>query len=235
MKTEMCASQRNDSGAFTLIEVLMAVFACAMILTSIYAVLSQALRARDNATARIHDVRLRARAATVLRHDLQNAIVSGGVLAATLVGSPDASRSRFPGSLRFTTTTGRDSADELFGDVQEVEYYIANDPKGATLDTGMLVRSVDRNLLATLRAPTREEMILSNVAAMEVEFYDGQNWVDSWEVTDGDSELPLAVRVRIRQRLAGEKEKELAPVEILVPWTTQRFTTSGSSSSGTGM
>src|SRR5687768_8743449 len=72
--------------AFTLLEVLMALAAGAVILTAIYGVFSKAVHLRDSATDRAREVRVRARAVSILRNDLRNARISGGELAATLQG-----------------------------------------------------------------------------------------------------------------------------------------------------
>jgi type II secretion system protein J len=212
---------------FTLIELLMAVFAASVILTSLYGVFSQALKRRDELIERTRLSALRARAASVIRNDLQNAIITGidGGIADMVEGSREATHARFPGSLRFTTTTGRESSEELFGDVQEVEYYIDTDPDAPNAEAGVLVRALDRNLLGSPRAATREEPLLAGVSSMEVEFFDGSSWIDSWAMTDQESEVPVAVRVRLLQRpdnTAAHKTAIAPPLEIVVPWSTQR-------------
>ncbi|HEV7867612.1 MAG TPA: type II secretion system protein GspJ [Chthoniobacteraceae bacterium] len=223
------------SAAFTLIEILMAAAAATMILIAIYGVFGSAMRMRDNATERMRVARLQSRAVTVLRNDLQNARVSGGKLAAKLQGSQEAPSSRFPGYLRFVTTTSRQGSDlERLGDLQQVEYFIADDLETVGGDSGILVRAVNRNLLAQVEETPVEESVLTGVNAIELSFYDGQSWTDTWELgetatatgtvgttgTTAASTLPQAVRVRIT-RAPTEKQPAPAAIEILVPWTTQ--------------
>lgn len=212
---------------FTLIELLMAVFAASVILTSLYGVFSQALKRRDELIERTRLSALRTRAASVIRNDLQNAIITGidGGIADMLEGSREATHSRFPGTLRFTTTTGRESAEEFFGDVQEVEYYIDTDPDAPNAEAGVLVRALDRNLLGSPRSATHEERLLTGVSSMAVEFFDGSSWIDSWAMTDPESELPVAVRVRLLQqadKTGVNKTGFIPPIEIVVPWSVQR-------------
>jgi type II secretion system protein J len=206
--------------AFTLLEILIALAACAVILAAIYGLFSKAVRLRDSAMARTRDVQVRARAAAVLRNDLQNALVSGGTLAASLQGSAAAQGSSFPGYLKFTTTTAPDSEELPAPDVQQVEYYIITDPGVVDSKAGLLVRAVDRKLLAPVRETPAEEPLLEGVAGLEVSFYDGQSWKDSWEVTETEKTLPQAVRVRIKTA-APSADEHPAPIEVLVPWTTQ--------------
>lgn len=237
-------------GAFTLIEVLLASVAAAMVLVIVYSVFSSVIHLRDNATARVRQTRLRTHAATVLRRDLQGALISGGVLANTLEGDSNkqspvsTGTSAGPGYLRLTTTTGRDSGSNLYGDVQEVEYRLARDANSTNSDPsqgGTLVRTITRDLLAanTLNIP-QQETLLTNVASLQVAFYDGTTWQPSWEATSttyGTSQggqtgagttapiLPQAIRVDIRQTAATKKDGVPPLLEILVPWTTQPFAT----------
>ena len=177
--------------------------AAALILLAIYGIFQHALRLRDSGDRRIHAARLRARAETVIRTDLQNALVSGGILAATFSGNSSgtdtsnltsAGAGSFPGYFKFTTTTGRDSSTDLYGDVQQVEYYIVPDPAApaqpGSAASGILVRAVTRDLLdaenatgSTQAGYARQEQILRGVQSFQVSFYDGANWQTSWQFT----------------------------------------------------
>ncbi len=204
-------------GGFTLIEILLAAVAASLVLGAVYGIFQQAVRIRDSATQRMRDSRVRLRAEKIIRGDLGNALVSGGLLASVLQGdsaSPDnasanksagashADASNIPGYLRFTTTTGRNDANTgLYGDVQQVEYYVARDPNAADQSgSGVLMRSVTRDLLDasgltssssgsstnasntanSTNAPT-ESAVLSGVRSFQVSFYDGANWQTSWQ------------------------------------------------------
>ena len=70
-----CPSRR---GGFTLIEILLAAVAAALVLTAVYGVFRQAVRIRDSATQRTRDSRVRLRAENIVRADLRGALVSGG-------------------------------------------------------------------------------------------------------------------------------------------------------------
>ena len=206
--------------AFTLIELIMALAVCAILLAAIYGVFSRAIHLRNNATQRTRDVRVRAHAAAMLRNDLRNALVSGGVLAATLEGSAESHGTGFPGYLKFTATTAKDTEDEIWGDVQEVEYYIARDSEVADQKVGVLVRTINHDILNTTQQTPPEERVLAGVESMDVSFYSGTEWKTSWEVTTDSKTLPEAVRVTI-QPVADADGIKPAAIEVLVPWTTQ--------------
>ncbi len=209
---------------FTLLELIMALAASAVILAAIYGVFSRAVHLRDDATTRTREARVRLHAASVIRDDLQHALISGSTaataIAVSLTGTEDGTSSSFPGYLKLTTTTARDIETTPVGDVQEVEYYIVEDPDASDRNAGLLVRTIDRTLLAQTRETPAEEPLLHGVEKMEVEFYDGDTWQTAWEVTSTDLTLPEAVRVRL-QPAPKVQGQPAAPIEILVPWTTK--------------
>jgi type II secretory pathway component PulJ len=201
---------------FTLIEIVLAMAACAIILVAIFGVFSKAIHLRDNATIRTQAARVRAHAVDVIRNDLRNALVSGGLFAASLEGSQDNHGGGFPGYLKLTATTTVDDREEPAGDVQRVEYYIVEDPQASDRKAGSLVRTVENDLLATtVNEKPLEQPLLAGVTSMEVSFYDGKSWKDSWLYSTTETTLPSAVRVRLRTT------DNPAPLEVLIPWTTQ--------------
>lgn len=245
---------RPRAAAFTLLEILLASMGAALVLAALYGVFIHAVRLRDTATDHVRDARLRARAESVIRTDLRGAFISGGVLATTLRGgSNDDSGpggSSLLGYLKFTTTTARDGGTDLYGDVQQVEYYLEHDPDApstpgasGTQGSNILVRAITRDLLAATAPVPRTEQILRGVQSLAVEFYDGANWQPSWNydgaaaalsangndaasgtvIALGNTTLPDAVRVSVQPAAANSGGHLPPPVEILVPWTTQPF------------
>jgi type II secretion system protein J len=212
------------ASAFTLLEMTLALAASTIILAAIFGIFSKAIHMRDDATARVRAARLKTRAVNVLRNDLANARVSAitdpaastttSIFANSLEGSQQSHGGSFPGYLKFTTTTQADDSDGPSADVQKVEYYIVNDPDAQDRKTGLLVRTTNRDLLATTVPQLPEESLLSGVVSMEVFFYDGTEWKNSWAIPDTDQALPQAVRVRLQMA-------DAMPIEVQVPWTTQ--------------
>ncbi len=229
-----------------MIEILLASVAAAMIMIIVNGLFVRAIHLRDSATERVRGLRLRERAEHAIRDDLRCALVSGGVLASTLDGGTNSTSgpggSTFPGYLKLTTTNGRSASGTVASDVQQVEYYVVKDPNATGEDAasrGMLVRAVTRDLLASVPAVSKEEAILGGVQSLQVQFYDGTNWVDTWEfdsdtaaasastggttITTGNASLPEAIRVDVRQSPVKTGAPTPPPVEVLVPWTTQPF------------
>ena len=207
--------------AFTLIELVFAMAACASLLLAIYSFFSNAVHLRNDLMERTREARVRAHAAGVIRNDLRNAIISGGTLAATLEGSQQSTGASFPGYLKFNTTTAPDADEVPNPDVQQVEYYIVTDPDATDQKAGMLVRAHTRNLLATTTEVATEEPLLAGMESMEVSFFDGTDWQDSWSVTTDSKTLPEAVRVRIHPARKTAGDFVPPPIEVLVPWTVE--------------
>jgi hypothetical protein len=101
--------------------------------------------------------------------------------------------------------------------VQRVIYYLRT-PAESTATGKELIRGVTRNLLATLTVTPDEEMLLSNVKNLEIECYDGSQWRNTWDTTESDTNLPVAVRFRIEQ---ASHIPNLEPLELLVPISVQ--------------
>jgi prepilin-type N-terminal cleavage/methylation domain-containing protein len=246
----MTSATSNDVSAFTLIEILLASAIAAMILAALYAVFQHAIHLRESATDRIRDTRLRDRAASVIRNDLRNAFVSGGLFASIVEGNStatDGENAELPGYLKMTTTTGKDTPDALYGDVEQVEYYVVKSATGSATDGGDLVRAVTRDLLDS-NPQVVEQDIMSGVQSFQVAFYDGSNWQSSWEFNTADNSsstsgstsstssattsgssgntetLPLAIRVDVQQVPPANNAALPPPIEVMVPWGTQPFT-----------
>jgi hypothetical protein len=132
--------------------------------------------------------------------------------------------------LDFYTSTGTLTDEMPWGDLQEV-FYELKAPSDRNR-TGMdLVRCVNRNLLATTTQIPKIQWLMGNVQTLEFECYDGSQWRTTWDTSAGDTNLPLAVRVRIQLvPQPGEEAGNLQPMEMLVPLVSQTLTASTESS-----
>jgi type II secretory pathway component PulJ len=225
--------------AFTLIEMLLAAAGAAIILAVLVSVYGRAVHLRNTSAEHTRASRVEARAISVIRNDLRNAWLSGGKMAVTLDTGDSSSHSQFPGDLRFNTTTGRINEDTFAPELQQVEYYIGQDPDSPDQKSGALKRAVNRTLLGTLDQPDAEETILSGVESMDVGFFDGSQWQTTWDTsssgtgsssssssstsstTSSGPAIPLAIRVRLALAPDARPGTTRRIIEVLVPWTTQ--------------
>ncbi len=243
--------QRTACSAFTLIEVILAVGIIAIALVAINTAFFAAVRLRQKTSEQIEQSRPVEQALAVLRRDLLNAAGPGGVLegdfrgstfsggmgggssssAAKSANSSQAAQNTLAsqnlGGLDFFTTTGALSDNAPWADMQEVNYQLV-EPADRTHSFGRdLVRNVNRSLLAVATPNPDAQRLLSNVESLDFSYYDGMNWQDSWDTTAGNTNLPVAVRVRLQ--LAQDPEfasVKLEPIEMLILLKTQTRTNS---------
>jgi type II secretion system protein J len=218
----------ETSGGFTLVEVLLALAICAIVLVAINAVFATAVRLRDRTSSRVAEALPLERTLATLRRDLKGAVGPRGFLAGdfkcsvqTMGASMGISGQAAGGSgLDFFTATGVLGDEAPWGDVQEVFYQLKTpaDRNEVGLD---LVRYANRNLLSTTLVTPEAQNLLSHIATLECDCYDGLEWRNYWDTSAGDTNLPIAVRVRIQLAARdGEATARPQPIELTVPLMT---------------
>jgi type II secretion system protein J len=228
--------------AFTLIEVLLAVAIFSIVLLAINAVFFAGLRLRQQVTDNVEQAMPLNQAFALLKRDLQNAVPPGGALAgnfssagpttaAASTGSSSGmnktttATSGLQGGLDFFTTTGVISDDLPYGDIQEVNYQLAEPLDRANSYGRDLVRNVTRNLLSTTTATSDMQRLVNNVESLDFDFFDGSQWKETWDTSVGDQGLPKAVRMRLQMAVdpaAGQRSPQ--PLEMVVLLATQSRT-----------
>ena len=217
--------------AFTLIEMLLAVAICAIVLVAINGVFATAVRLRDKTSDAVEAGLPVNRALDTLYRDLKGTVGPGGYLAgdfkcgaqamgATMGLSGEAGSA----GLDFYTSTGTISDKAPWGDVQEV-FYELKAPSDRNQHGMDLVRCVNHNLLALTTQTPETQRLMGNVQTLEFDCYDGFQWRNTWDTSAGDTNLPVAIRVRLQ--LVPQQEAQavnLQPLELLVPLSTQTRT-----------
>lgn len=182
--------------AFTLIEVLFATVAFAIVLASINTVFFAALRMRERSDEKLKTIRPQFQALEIIKQDLRATFYSEGFRADRFWCEPSTGVSVAADQLQFFTTTGSTSELTPWPDVQQIEYYLAPtlDPRKSpqTLD---LVRAVTRNFLITTVQPPVEQRLATGITGFQLSFYDGEIWQDTWDSEVQDPVLPKAVQI----------------------------------------
>jgi type II secretion system protein J len=227
--------------AFTLIEVLLALGICAIVLVAMNAVFATAVRLRDKTTARVDEGLPINRALDLLRADLKGAVGPGGFMAgdfkcsAQTMGASMGLTGEAGGSgVDFITSTGILRDDAPWGDLQEV-FYELKTPADRSQGPGMsLVRCVNRNLLAATTQTPEVESLMDNIESVQFDCFDGTQWRNTWDTSSGDTNLPVAVRIRVQMAAKpGEDAGKLKPLEMLVPLVTETRSLTNSTAGGT--
>jgi len=196
-----CVTSRKG---FTLLEMLVAMTLMSMLAASLYVSLHVAFRGR-RATERGMEPAARAAAALrMLREDLESATVPTGLLAGEFIGE-DAQdeRGREDDVLAFHALARDQWAGHPPSPIVNVEIAVsADDATGE----GTLVRRLTANLPAPEAQDPIEEVLCRRVSAFDAAFFDGTDWLDSWDSTTAGNALPLAVRLTISLETEDEEE-----------------------------
>ena len=182
--------------AFTLIEVLFATVAFAIVLAAINTVFYGALRMRERSDERLKTIRPQFQALEIVKQDLRATFYSEGFRADRFWSEPSTGLSVAADQIQFFCTTGTTSELTPWPDVQQIEYYLAPtlDPRKnpQTMD---LVRAVTRNFLITTVQPPVEQRLASGITGFQLSFYDGEIWQETWDSELQDPVLPKAVQI----------------------------------------
>jgi len=204
---------------FTLMELVLAMGVCAIVLAGVSGVFFSAVRLRDSATQAVADALPVERALGILRRDLQGVmpVSTSGILSGDFkvgdVTSPGVNQNV---AIELYTTTGPLHENEPWGDIQRVTYELRASATGHDL-----IRSVTRNLLTPMTPVPENQWLLGNVLSLDFDCYDGAQWRPAWDTTVTDTNLPVAVRVRI-QWAASSRDRQ--PITLVVPVDSQSVT-----------
>jgi general secretion pathway protein J len=210
---------------FTLIEVLLAVMVFAIVLAAMHTVFYGAIHLRNKTTAALEKALPLQHALAIIKRDLAGIVYPGGSLAGELATSP--TQWSVAGGVRpeFYTATGHLEEIAPWAEVQRVTYYLV-DPTNRTLGKD-LIRVVTRNLLPTLEEEPVGQWLMGGVEDMSFYFFDGVQWLEEWDSTVEETQLPQAVKVQIRLAQEPEEERALVPrmpIEFIVPIVVQSRT-----------
>jgi type II secretion system protein J len=182
--------------AFTLIELILALAISAILAVSLYAAMRAAFGTKTSAENAVEPSRTAAMAMDYLASDFQCALPPTGILAGAFVGTDQQDdRGRDGDDVVFYTTADAPYVDGAAnGDIKMVELTVIV-PDNST--DHVLVRRVTRNLLSQLETTPEDEVLCRGVGGFNVRYYDGSEWVDSWDSTQQADVLPTAVEVTL--------------------------------------
>jgi type II secretion system protein J len=195
--------------AFTLMEVILAMGVCAIVMIAISGIFFSAVHVRERTIAAVDEGLPVQQTLSFLRRDLQGAMSpsTNGVMSGDFRVGADSET-----AIELYTTTGALLMNAPWGDVQKVTYGVKDK---------QLVRGVTRNLLAAITPVADDQAMMDGVDSVQFDCYDGTQWRSTWDTTLADTNLPIAVRVRIQ--MAGDSPNR-QPIELIVPVNSQSST-----------
>lgn len=249
--------------AFTLLELLIAVVAFAIVLAAINGVFYSGLKLRNRSAASLERSLPLTQALIVLKRDLANLappstnesrligeLQSSPTGTGSGSGSGPSSTPRF-GSLAgatggasgqpaqvspdFYTLSGLLDTSSPWPNVQKVAYLLVDSTNRSALGKDF-IRAVTRNLLPAggFEEEPVEQLLLTDVEDVFFLYHNGTDWVESWDSTaDETMKLPRAIKVQI-QLAAETRASQSAPVELVVPIVVEASTNATSQASSNG-
>jgi type II secretion system protein J len=232
---------------FTLLEILIAVTAFAIVLAAINAVFYGAVRLRNKTAESVDSGLLMQQALVIMKRDLANLLPPGGTFAGELQSTPTAGSLQSSANVTsfnnadkaaqispdIYTTTGTVDEFSPWADIQKVAYLLV-DSTNRTVGKD-LIRSVTRNLLPpTVEEPPVYQWLMGGIQEVAFYYYDGSQWRDSWDSTAEETKLPTAIKVQISLAVEDRRQPQFPPVELVVPLMVQARTNSTEQASGGG-
>jgi type II secretion system protein J len=233
-----------SADAFTLIEVLLSLGILAMLLVVVHTLFQGALQLRNKTDQAFEDALPLQHALWVIQRDLEHLTVPGGTfhgpLQTTLTtGSSTATSISHPGRQCgpiLYTASGTLDDKSPWSIMRKVSYYLVPSTNGsAGLD---LIRSATRNLLPVAQEEYTDQRLMGGVTDLAFQFYNGTQWVDTWDstatTTGASNSLPSGIRVQLTLSEGAGSAAAQPPIELIVPVVVGASTNSSAASTGGG-
>jgi len=188
---------------FTLLEVLIAMTLMAVISMSLYSSMYVAMKSKKSIEQAIGPYRYLNPTFDFLQKDLACALPPSDVLAGVFQGV-DGSIAGTAGAdiLLFFTSNYIPGEDEIACDIAQTEYFLESRDGW---EDSVLVRRQTTNLLSPKTVEGISEVICRGVKSFNLQYYDGYEWLDTWDSTTQDNMLPAAVAINLIVKTPDQK------------------------------
>ncbi len=185
----------NNSKAFSLLELLIAMTMMSIIATSLYTSLGIGFKAKDTSESTLEIKRSARIVMDMLKQEIISALPPNGILAGTFEGTDEHDDSgNNSDSLVFYSAAYNPEDGEIASDIVKVEISLETDEE---TDERVLVRGITTNLLSPKTLDPSEDILCSGVRSINLRYYDGYEWQNEWVSSDNDGSLPEAVEINI--------------------------------------
>lgn len=188
----------KQHGAFTLLELLVAMVLMVVVASCLYTALYTGFRAYRSALSAVEPTSRAINAIELLKQDIHGILPPDGVLAGAFLGTNSAGiKGVDTDGLEFYTTSVYADAEQVAGGLGKIELVLEED---ADTDDGTyrLIRRVTTNLLPPRDVDPEEHVLCRDVVSLNLRYFDGAGWYDEWDSTADANSLPLAVEIDIQ-------------------------------------
>jgi type II secretion system protein J len=194
------SSSRSTRSGFTLMELLVASVAFAMIVLVIKVTLMESMEMRERGQKRMDQLNTRMRIMEIIESDLKQCMLKETTFAQEFRGETVSGAMTRTDQLEFYTASGIIQTNQPWGHLQKVRYYLQQpiyEGRSEMAEGYTLYREVTRNLLPATDSIVNPQAIANEIASLKFQYYDGEYWQETWDSTVDESKLPKAVRVRV--------------------------------------
>ncbi|MBX2851258.1 MAG: prepilin-type N-terminal cleavage/methylation domain-containing protein [Phycisphaeraceae bacterium] len=193
MKPHACIPTRR-LGGFTLLEMILAIVVTAIVSASLFATMSGAFKTRRQAEDHLSGREAARAVIHIVRSDLQCVPPAGGRISGVFIGENlTGMNSGDADALTYITANSNLASAQDLADLRQVELRLLL--RGPQQDYYVLGRMITGNLLATITPEPELQVLARRVVSMNVQYFDGNDWLDAWDSTERDNELPAAVEL----------------------------------------
>jgi len=208
------------SPGFTLLEVLVASVIFTTLIGSLYFLFHGSLKLREKSFEAMEKELPKSYFITILKRDLVNMAAPAGVLAGPILGEKEEKGGSRRDRLEFYTSSGVINDTSPWGEIQMVVYELL-EPETSGNSAGYdLARAVTRNLLSSVIEEPEETRMLHGITSLAFSFFDGEQWLDSWDSTTTENKAPVAVKIRIEFANEEPLRADIQPLEIVCELVT---------------
>jgi general secretion pathway protein J len=182
-------------GAFTLLELIVAMALMDVIAVALYSSMYTAFNAKEKSRDSLKPFETVTPAFEYIRKDLVSAMQPDGILAGVFVGESHPGQNDLDAdTMSFYTCSYQPADNEIASNVVHIEYALDADPDQ---DQMVLKRLIIKNTLSPTALDPREEIVGRNISGLDLQYYDGSTWVDEWDSSVENAQLPWAVKVTL--------------------------------------
>lgn len=208
-------------GAFTLLELLVAMTLMVVTAACLYTALYTGFRAKRSASLAVEPTALAINAIELIKQDIYGVLPLGGTLTGTFVGIDALGLNGVDAdNLEFYTTHIYAGDDQPVGGLGKIDLVLEQDTDedtGQNRESYRLVRKITANLLSPKTVDAEEQVLCRNVKSLNLRYYSEQDgWTDEWDSTADANSLPLAIQIDIQVLHNGTKGSEAAQTRRLI-------------------
>ena len=224
-------STPRRTGAFTLLELMLAMIIAVVLASVLYASLRIGFQAREIATEVVEPIATMRIAGDLIRQDLSGIQPPNGVFASIFNGEDEQAGAYDRDVLNYFTNSSNNVRANGLGEIVEVRLHVVDadeDTDGefldrtagessATIEAGFdLVRDVTTNLLAANTPTVTRQVIARQVVGFNARYFDGEQWKDQWNSSEYEDTLPAAIEVTLKMVPEGLTLQEAEDQEALL-------------------